>query len=160
TVRYFLQKLAKGVGVDESQTTARLADLVAEKLRRTPKPIFVDQANFLNEKALGVICYIWDIARIPVVLAGTQLLYETFHSSRMAQDERAQLARRVALHYPLAELRPEQARAIVERAIPGLTKEEVAQIVKLTGGNHGSLESMITRILDLRKRNDTALKEG
>ena len=120
----------------------------------------MDQANYLNEKALGSICTWWDVARVPVVLVGTALLHDVFFSSRLTEDVRAQLSRRVAMHYPLAELTVAQCKSILKRAIPDLTDEEVSQIVSLTGSIHGHLEAIITRILDLRKRNEAELKAG
>lgn len=161
TTRYFLQKLARELGLDERPPTAKLEDMVAEKLKRSPRPLFVDQANFLKESALGSLCYIWDIARIPIVLAGTQLLYDVFFSSRMTEDVRAQLSRRVALHYPLQELTTEQAKAIIVKALgDDATDEIVAKIINMTGGIHGHLSMVIPRILDAKKRNRKKLESG
>ena len=56
----------------------QLEDRIIEKLRRYPRPLFVDQANYLKEKALGSVCYIWEVARIPIVLAGTNALHTIF----------------------------------------------------------------------------------
>lgn len=161
TTRYFLQKLAREVGLDERTPTARLEDLVAEKLRRSPRPLFVDQANFLKESALGSICHIWDIAKIPIVLAGTQLLYDVFFSSRMTEDVRAQLSRRVSLHYPLQELTPEQAKAIIVKALgEDVTDEVIARLFNMTGSIHGHLSMALRRILDTKKRNKKRLDSG
>jgi DNA transposition AAA+ family ATPase len=159
TTRYFVQKLARAIGLDDRATTARLEDLIAEKLRRSPRPVFVDQANYLNEKALGSICYVWDIARVPVVLVGTRDLYELFITSRLTEDVRAQLSSRVAMHYPLAELTTAEVSSIIKRALGDeATDENIAAIINVTGGVHRHVDMIIPRVNELKKRNETKLK--
>jgi DNA transposition AAA+ family ATPase len=161
TTRYFVQKIARVLGLDDRPTTARLEDMIAEKLRRSPRPVFVDQANYLNEKALGSICYIWDIARAPVVLVGTRDLYELFVTSRLTEDVRAQLSSRVAMHYPLAELTTVEAASIIKRALgDDATDENIAAIINVTGGVHRHVDMIIPRINELKKRNESKLKAG
>jgi DNA transposition AAA+ family ATPase len=165
TTRYFVVMLARAVNLFEDgkrklPPTAELEDLIAEKLRKNPRPICVDQANYLNEFALGSVCHIWEKARVPIVLVGTHLLHESFFASNLTEDVRAQLADRVALHYPLSELTNEQTKAILKRAIPDLTDLEVAEVIKLTANRHRRIELMITRILDLRQRNENDLQTG
>jgi DNA transposition AAA+ family ATPase len=161
TTRHFVQKLAKGLGLDDRPPTARLEDAIAEKLKRSPRPIFVDQANYLSEKALGSICYIWEIARVPVVLVGTKDLHDLFVTSRLTEDVRAQLSSRVAMHYPLAELTVVEAKSILKRALgPDATEENCAAIIGVTGGNHRHVDMIIPRILDLKERNKERLHKG
>jgi DNA transposition AAA+ family ATPase len=159
TTRYFVQKLARALGLDDRPPTAKLEDLIAEKLKRSPRPIFVDQANYLNEKALGSICYIWDITRVPVVLVGTTDLYNLFNTSRLTEDVRQQLSSRVAMHYPLAELTTAETTSIIKRALGAdATDENVAAIINVTGGIHRHVDMIIPRINELKKRNESKLK--
>jgi DNA transposition AAA+ family ATPase len=161
TTRYFVQKLARALGLDDRPPTAKLEDLIAEKLKRSPRPIFVDQANYLSEKALGSICYIWDIARAPFVLVGTTDLYNLFNTSRLTEDVRQQLSSRVAMHYPLAELTTAETTTIIKRALgPDATDEIVAAIINVTGGIHRHVDMIIPRINELKKRNEAKLKTG
>lgn len=160
TPKYFLQKIARSIGVSDKASIPQLEDLIAEKLKRSPRDILVDQANYLNDKSLGSICQIWDIAQVPIVLVGTKLLHDLFFASRLTEDVRAQLSRRIAIHYPLDELTPGQAKAILKDAIPALSDSEIGEIVRVTGGVHGHLELIITRLLDLRKRNEKDLQTG
>ncbi|MET0466887.1 MAG: AAA family ATPase [Chitinophagaceae bacterium] len=161
TTRYFVQRLARALQLNEGMPTARLEDAIAEKLKRNPRPIFVDQANYLNEKALGSICYIWEIARIPVVLLGTKDLYELFTTSRLTEDVRAQLSSRVAMHYPLAELSVAEVKAIIQRALGAdATEELISQIYNVTGGVHRHVDMIVPRINELKKRNEEKLASG
>ena len=161
TTRYFVQRLARALSLNETLPTAKLEDAIAEKLKKNPRPIFVDQANYLNEKALGTICYVWEIARIPVVLIGTKDLYELFTTSRLTEDVRAQLSSRVAMHYPLAELLVAEVKAIIQRALgKDATEEVISMIYNVTGGVHRHVDMIVPRINELRKRNEEKLARG
>ena len=96
TPGYFAQKVAGELDLDTRPTTAKLEDLIAQKLRRDPRPIFIDQANYLSERSLGSVCYIWEVARVPFVLVGSKDLYHLFTTSRLTEDVRAQISSRVA----------------------------------------------------------------
>ncbi len=159
TTRHFAQRLAQALGLDDRPPTAKLEDSISEKLKRNPRPIFVDQANYLNEKALGTICYIWEIARVPIVLIGTKDLYDLFNTSRLTEDVRAQLSSRVAMHYPLAELSVAEVKAIIERALgKEATKEIISQIYNVTGGIHRHVDMILPRINELKERNNNQEK--
>jgi DNA transposition AAA+ family ATPase len=161
TPRYFVQRLARSLNLDDGPATARLEDNIAEKLKRTPRPIFVDQANYLNEKSLGTICYVWEIARAPIVLVGTQDLYDLFTKSLLTEDVRAQLSSRVAMHYPLAELKLGEAKEIIKRALGAdATEEAIAKIFSVTGGVHRHVDMIIPRINELKKINEKRIASG
>jgi len=157
TTRHFVQKIAQAIGLDDRPPTARLEDNIAAKLKSHPRPLFVDQANYLNEKGLGSVCYLWEVARIPIVLIGTKDLFDLFNSSRMTQDVRAQLSSRVAMQYPLASMGLDQVKAICERTLgDAATPQVVAKIFQVTKGNHRALEFIFPRIADLAKVKDNA----
>lgn len=161
TVRYFVQKVAQQLKLDDQATTSKLEDKISEKLRRYPRPLLVDQANFLKEKGLGSLCYIWEVARVPIVLAGTQALHTLFTTSRLTEEVREQLSSRVAMYYPLPELTLPEAKAIIERGLGAdATDEVVAQIVTVTGGIHRSVDMILPRILELKERNRKKLESG
>ena len=161
TTRYFAQKIATGIGLDIRPTTAQLEDNIADKLRRNPRPLFVDQANYLNEKALGTICYVWERAKIPIVLLGTKDLFELFNTSRLTEDVRAQLSSRVAMHYPLMELSLDEVKSICQRALgEHATGETVARLFNLTKGNHRHLDMIVPRVRELTARNEESLRSG
>jgi len=147
TTRYFVQKIARELGLSDTPTTARIEDMIAEKLKRNPRPLFVDQANYLNEKALGSICYIWEIARSPIVLVGTKDLFEMFTRSSLTEDVRVQLSSRVAMHYPLMELSIEEVKTIVIRVLGSrATASVISHIYDSTHGNHRHLDMIMPRL--------------
>ncbi len=162
TTRYFVQKIAREVGVDDRHTTARLEDLICEKLKKNvPRLLFVDQANYLNEKGLGTICYLWERTRVPIVLLGTKDLIDLFMTSSLTQDVRAQLSSRVAWHCPLMELSIEEVKTICKRALgDNATDEAVKNLFNLTNGNHRHLDMIVPRVRELAQRNADALLNG
>ncbi len=162
TTRYFVQKIAREVGVDDTPPTAKLEDLIAEKLRKNvPRLLFVDQANYLNEKGLGTICYLWEKTRVPIVLLGTKDLIDLFMTSSLTQDVRAQLSSRVAWHCPLMELSIEEVKTICKRALgANATDEAVANLFNMTNGNHRHLDMVLPRVRELANRNLENLESG
>lgn len=161
TTRFLVQKIARELGIDDKPATAQLEDLISARLKRNPRALFVDQANYLNEKGLGTLCHLWETARIPIVLLGTNALLEVFTKSRLTEDVRAQLSSRVAMHYPLMELSLEEVKTIVVRTLQGnATDQAVAKIYQATNGNHRHLDMLLPRLTELVSKNGEGLKSG
>jgi DNA transposition AAA+ family ATPase len=152
TSKHFASKLAKELKIDKRMSLAELEDAIAEKLAKYPRAIMIDQVNYLDEKALGTICYIWEVARIPIVLIGTQDLYDLFTRTRLTQDVRSQLSSRVAMHFPLENLSPAEQKTIIEKVVGSNTDSAfVQQIMKLTRGNFRHLSFIFPRIEEIKK---------
>lgn len=161
STNYFMVKLAEALGHSRREATGKLEDMVAEKLRRTPRAVFVDQANFLTEQSLGSICYLWEKAQIPIVLVGTPSLHDRFMSSRLTEDVREQISSRVALHYLLSELSPAEAKALIAKILTEEASEQnIGLVYKLTGGRFRNLEFFHPRYVELRELNKEQLKRG
>lgn len=161
TAHYFAKAIAKELNITETGSLPKLEDLIIEKLRKSPRSIFVDQANYLNEKSLGTICHIWEKCRIPIALVGTKALFDLFMKSDLTEEVRAQLASRVAVHYLLSELDLSEVKMIVQKALgKNATDEIIAQIHNITGGVHRHVDMILPRILDLKKRNADLIKSG
>lgn len=163
TVRYFAQLLAKAVDISKHHIIPELEDMVAEKLTKSPRGIVVDQANYLTERSLGTVCHIWERARVPIMLVGTQDLYDLFTTSDMTQDVRAQLTSRVAMHCPLSKLTLTEAKTLLKRVMgQDATDANVAKILEVTGGSFRSMKFIIPQIQRLKAmpKNAEELKGG
>ena len=158
---YFLEMLATGIGLDPRFKATKLEDTIAEKLRRTPRTIFVDQANYLDERGLGTICHIWEKAHNPIGLFGTKDLFDLFMKSGKTEDVRAQLSSRVAFHFLLPELKIEEVKSIVKHVLgEAATEAVIAQIYNITGGVHRHLDMLLKRATYLRENKRKKLETG
>lgn len=72
TRRYARAAVGARDQLDAGVVTAELEDWIAQKLMRYARVIFLDQANYLNERGLGTICHLWEKAHVPVCLIGTK----------------------------------------------------------------------------------------
>lgn len=163
TTGYFVQRLAEEAGLSIHYSIPRLEDMVADKLKKNPRGIVVDQANYLNERGLGTVCHIWERARVPIMLVGTEELHKLFTTSNMTQDVRAQLTSRVAMHYPLSKLTMKEAKTLLQRALgKDATDANVAKIMEVTGGLFRSVNFIIPHIKRLQavKDNEEKLRKG
>lgn len=123
------------------KTQDELLDLIAKKLQRTPKAIFIDQANYLDRKGLGILCHLWEVAKTPLLICGTQTLFDNFHADgARVSDELGQLASRVRVFIPLAELSVAETVQVVKRYLPDFNREYVEHVHRVTRGNHRHLD--------------------
>lgn len=161
TAGYFVKAIATELNVKNYGQIAEIEDAIIQRLEKSPRPLFVDQANYLNERSLGSVCHIWEKTKIPIALVGTKALFDAFMRSTLTEDVRAQLTSRIAIHYLLPELSIEEVKAIVQHSFGTETTDEIiAQIYNLTGGIHRNVEMLITRVLDLKEKNLDLLDSG
>lgn len=161
TAWYFVRSIAKQLNVKCSGQIPEIEDAIIEKLGKYPRALFVDQANFLNDRSLGSVCHIWEKTKIPIALIGTKALFDAFMKSTLTEDVRAQLTSRIAIHYLLPELNIEEVKAIVQHSFADETTNEIiAQIYNITGGIHRNIEMLINRAADLKEKNLDLLKTG
>lgn len=161
TPRYFVQRLAQELRLDDRPSTPRLEDNLAHRLKTNPRPIFIDQANYLTEKSLGTLCYLWEVARTPIALVGTKDLHELFITSRLTQDVRAQLSSRVQMHYELKGLNEQEIKTIVRRSLGDLVSDaDITLILRVSGGVFRHVAMSLPRIATLARRNRQQLASG
>ena len=160
----FGRVLAEEIGLELPRGTPTLHLLeieLARKLMRSPRPIFVDQANYLQERSLGTLCFLWEKRHIPIVLVGTKTLFENFYQSKLTEDVRGQLASRIALLYLLPELTKVKTEAILRHPLgEEVTNEMVEQIHQVTGGNFRGVDMIIPRIPEIERRNRQKFADG
>lgn len=129
TPGYFVKRLATELGLKNIGGIPETEDRIAEALIKRKRNIFIDQANYLNERSLGTVCHIWERARIGIALVGTQQLHDLFAALTDKEDIKAQLASRVALHVPLKGLSLNEVIPIVNQAIGADATSEVTAAV-------------------------------
>ena len=162
TPKYFAQKIAKDLGLNHRPSLAELEDMIAEKLKKgAPRMLIVDQANYLDERALGTICYVWERTKMPIVLLGTKDLFDLFMQSSLTEDVRVQLSSRIAWHCPFVGLSIEEVKSIVTTMLGKYATDEVVkQIIDITHGNHRHLEMILPRVNAIFQANEHFLETG
>ena len=162
TPKYFAEKIAIELGVDTRVPLAKLEDMIADKLKKgSQRLLIVDQANYLDEKALGTVCYLWEKTRMPIVLIGTKDLFDLFMKSSLTEDVRVQLSSRISWHCAFSELSIEELKSIVHAMLGRwATNEVVKQIYDLTHGNHRHLEMILPRVAAILDKNTDELESG
>jgi type II secretory pathway predicted ATPase ExeA len=100
-------------------------------LARSPRPIFVDQANYLQERSLGTFCFLWEKRRIHIVLVGTKTLFENFYQSKLTEDVRGQLTSHIALRCLLPELTKVETEAILRHALGAEAPDEMIEQIHI-----------------------------
>lgn len=129
TPGYFVKRLARELGIKKQACIPELEDLIADQLLKRKRVIFVDQANYLDDRGIGTITHLWDRAKVGIVLAGTYKLYELFTTLSDSEDIRSQLSSRVALFVPLMGLSIGEVKSIAERSLgEAATADVVAEI--------------------------------
>lgn len=161
TPKYLARRIAGSLHIGETAhhprptysdvPLAELEDVIADKLKRSPRPLFIDQANYLNEQGLGTLCQIWELAQVPIVLIGTTRLYDAFTSTPMTEDVRDQLRRRVKIFYHLPNLSNQEGLAIIRNALPEATDEECARLLSGTASIFSYLVDALDLIPGLKK---------
>lgn len=161
TAGYFVKKICKLLSLNDNGTTPQLEDRICERLTDRPKAIIVDQANYLNERSLGTLCYVWEQTRTPIVLVGTKDLYEMFVKSRLTEDVRAQLLRRIDMFYFLDKLSDKEVKTIIYRELgESVSAETVSNVMTFAQNNFCYLDRLLRRIKRLQKANRQDLASG
>jgi DNA transposition AAA+ family ATPase len=116
THRTFLLQLAKEVGLPSKRGAKEMEDYIVEQLLEDPRPIFVDECDYLAEKpaVLEGIRDIYDKAQVPVILIG----YEHLPKKIKALP---QLESRIAKHVQFKSADLEDARLMSEALLDNLT---------------------------------------
>lgn len=159
TVAYFLQRIAAELKIGGRLSIPAMEDAIAASLLKRPRPLMIDQANYLTERSLGSLCHFWEKARIPVVLIGTRDLHELFTNSMVTQDIRAQVSSRVAMHYPLSTLTKKEVKTIVRQLLGDrFTDKAINEIAQATQSNFRALAMAVPRLREFYDRHRSEIE--
>lgn len=136
-----IRELARRLDLAVEQTVPRLEGQVIAELKRMAQPLFIDQADYLNERGLTTLSHLWDQGQVAVVLAGTPNLYERIKAIEMVES-------RVATYCLLAEMSDAEIKSLLKQvAGKRLSEAELNEIRQLTGGTHGPVQ-LLLRIIE------------
>ncbi len=144
--------LSKSLGLTHQGSGVQdLFEGVVSKLQDSGRLIIVDEAEYLPYRSLELLRRVHDMAGVGIVLAGLPRLIENLKGKR---NEYAQLYSRVGWWGRVKGLTPDDARMIVERAVP----EASARLTKLfhetSRGNARHLSMLLRRSVEMASAND------
>ena len=129
----FMEELARQSRVQHPRGTMNgLLNRIVEKLRDTNRLVIVDEAQFLQVRAIEAVRALYDEARVGVALVGMPRLYHSAINS--GTEILAQIAQRVGTKIVLPALSKPDLRAILETVQPGLSEAVIETIYRLSEG--------------------------
>ena len=157
----FVEQIAAYLHVTDRRTIPDFENEIALKLQRSPRALFVDQADFLGSRSFGSIIHFWEKASIPVIICGTLGLIKIFNDPKISSDLREQLASRVGYYLELSGLELAEAKTIIKRSLEEETNSTViARIYELTRYSYRRLNVLLARINNLKQKNEAELASG
>lgn len=129
----FMEDLARQAKVQFPRGTMHgLLNRTVEKLRDTNRLVIIDEAQFLQVRAIEAVRALYDEAHIGVALVGMPRLYHSAINS--GTEFLAQIAQRVGTKLVLSQLSEADLRMILGMVQPGLSDAAVKTAYQLSEG--------------------------
>lgn len=137
-----------------TQTIMAMFQAITGKLTESGRLILIDEAEYLNIKALDILRRIHDIAGVGVLLIGTPKLNYQFRD----KPDFRQIDNRIRIRVSLDNISVSDAKQIIAANAPECVA--VAPILhKLCAGDARRLESLTDMVLDLSRANKAPIDE-
>lgn len=153
--------LGKAVGCDRRPNPDSLLRDIAEKLKRTPRPLLLDEVHYAHEKALEAVRQIRDQSGVGIVLAGTS----TFAGLGFGQLGKSDLLQDLMDHRPHLEqiisratiwkvpgLKPAEVEAIAHDVLGACTPDGLERLQQRAGHSMRRLVRMVQQLRKTRSR--------
>jgi DNA transposition AAA+ family ATPase len=154
TAASVMRRIALELGIPARGVIDELTDRVIAKLKKDPRLIVIDDAAFLNVKALHLVRTLYDEAGAGVVLVGIrELMDRILHATGRLGEDLAQIRSRVALVCELDQaLGKSEAVEIARRRAPDL---DAAEIELIAGKQRcaRALVHVVERVQAIRRMN-------
>jgi DNA transposition AAA+ family ATPase len=158
--------LAEELGLEKRGNPDSLLRACAQKLRRSPRPLLIDEAHRLPEKALDALYQLRDMSGVGILLAATTLFagvpYGALAHSELMQDiltHRPQLEQLVGRssiwHVP--GLGTDEADGIARDVLGQISDDAVDRLVELTAD---SIRRLVRLIDEIRKGRASGRRSG
>ncbi len=155
TAKTLFADLARKLNLPVTGILHDVLEAVNSKLKDSGRFIIIDEAEHLPYRALDMLRRVHDKAGVGILLAGMPRL---IHNLRGKKGEYAQLYSRVAMHCEVGDIQYEDAREIINGAIPGVNGMS-EMIFDKCAGNARVLEKLLKRCMRLMAINNTHLNE-
>jgi hypothetical protein len=153
TPKSLMAALCLRAGIPHQATASTLAESLVRKLKTGHYLVIVDEANHLDIEAMELLRYVYDLARLGVVLVGTLRLYEIFTDGSRPAGELEQLWSRVGICELLPGLTEYEARQMIQNALGRIAEATTKQILRQTGNSIRRLTKLLERLRELEDIN-------
>lgn len=158
-----ISALGKALGLDRRPNPDALLRDIAQKLKRSPRPILLDEVHYAHEKALEALRQIRDQSGIGLVLAGTStfagLGYGQLGKSDLLQDlvdHRPHLEQIIsrATIWKVQGILPSEIEAIATDVLGRMSSEGTERLQQRAGHSMRRLVRMLQQMRKIRRRVD------
>lgn len=143
-----LKEICDALGLDQQRTNEMRFIGIRKFLKRQSIPIFIDEAENISYMGLEWIRRLWDFCNIPVLLVGTETLYENMQGAR---GQRRQLYRRVRAKWAMRGLDSDELKQVCEHY--GYLKPK--NIAKMCGSNFDKAVNVLSKMKRFAERGKT-----
>ena len=151
TARAFLAAICRALGEIDTGSVDHLIMRAAGVLAEHPRVIAIDEANFLKSQSINQLVYIYNQARMGVVLLGTRELERIAHDSDL---ERVQTRFKVIIQLPLLNEDEVKVRLLKSFDRAAVTARVVDLAQRGSGQSYRALDTVIESAADYLDRND------
>ncbi|KAB2908956.1 MAG: AAA family ATPase [Ignavibacteriales bacterium] len=123
--RELMKAILKTLGGDFKGSINELKIAVINRLKDSGRMIIVDQAEYLNERALDLLRTVHDQANVGILLAGMHRLYQNLYGTKGVNE---QILTRVGAYANLEALPEADVDKIVTAHFPELEDEDLRQL--------------------------------
>lgn len=147
TPRAFLSAVCRSLGEIDTGSKDSLLFRAAGLLAEQPRLLCIDEANFLKPESLNHLVYIWNQARIGIVILGTEELEQAIRSSRLQR-----IRTRLRVSISLGALSDEEIRSLLEESFePSDVTDRVCELAKIgSQGSYRKLDDLIDTVSNRR----------
>lgn len=151
TSRSFLSAICRSLGEIDTGSVDYLIRRAAGVLAEHPRVIAIDEANFLKAQSINQLVYIYNQARMGVVLLGTRELERIAHDSDL---ERVQTRFKVIIQLPLLNEEEIKVRLLKSFDKSDVTARVVEMASRGSASSYRALDTVIESAADYRDRNE------
>lgn len=123
--RELMKAILRELGGDFKGSINELKIAVIQRLRDSGRLIIIDQAEYLNERSLDLLRTVHDQARVGILLAGMNRLYQNLYGTKGVNE---QILTRVGAYANLEPLPESDCDRIVSAYFPTLEDEDTRQL--------------------------------
>jgi len=147
-----LRTLTLALSMDYRRTLDQTFRAILARMESEPRPVLVDEGEKLRYRDLEWLRRLWDMARIPVILVGTETLFENIVGTR---GQRRQLFRRIRARWAMQGLSGDEVKSVCA----AFGYSDTANIEKLVGGNFDKAVNLLNKMDRFARLQETDINE-